>query len=648
MVEDEISFEKAVARLTAYKERIKSHDTLEANDQDKLLMESSNNKTYGKWRGKDFNKEGKDSMKWKNNPNARRASTSQRTKDKSKLRCYECGEHEHFTKECTKWKYNKQEEWKELRVFNPSDWNASGMDGTLYAAQELKTCLEGLARHLFVSDNKVQRLVDRKGVLKLRFLSKYLRQRKVSRGSFGVVFLEEAEGFSAWATSALILCLGDRVLREITKETTAMGIWKKLEPLYMTKSLANRLYLKKKLYTFQMHQSKSQSKHIDEFHKLVGDLAAIDTAILDEDQTLLLLTSLPPSYDNFVETLLYGRDTLKLEDVLATIVGTLENDRSKGNEDQVSGFGADKYANVDVIMAMSVKQLLDWIMDSRGSYHMAYKRDYLFDFEEYNGGNVLLSDSRKCHAVIKKTLKGRKQLEEYQAAWKIKIDNVLDSCNPRQGMLEPVKVKCIFLGYHDGIVGDNIWRLDSTLKGVEFEVEQQEDHAFEVEPQGNVDHVGLKEDMDARSNIYVLSNGCKESSDNNNDYYWEYTPAKRNVLGMKIIRDQSGNTLRVSQSSFYNEKVLQTLLKGYSILSLKGSLSRDCVVENNGGYLVKGTLWRVRSRTKYPPCYKDMSFWINDSFTENNLCEIIRGVAGDLAEEWNVRDQVQSQMNIEL
>ncbi|PWA71901.1 Aminoacyl-tRNA synthetase, class II [Artemisia annua] len=36
-----------------------------------------------------------------------------------------------------------------VRVFNPSDWNASSMDGTLYAAQELKACLEGLARHLF-------------------------------------------------------------------------------------------------------------------------------------------------------------------------------------------------------------------------------------------------------------------------------------------------------------------------------------------------------------------------------------------------------------------------------------------------------------------------------------------------------------------
>ena len=36
---------------------------------------------------------------------------------------------------------------------------------------------------------------------------------------------------------------------------------------------------------------------------------------------------------------------------------------------------------------------------------------------------------------------------------------------------------------------------------------------------------------------------------------------------------------------------------------------------------------------QFPPCYKDISLWINDSFTENNLCEIVRDIAGDLAEE---------------
>ncbi|RYR73974.1 hypothetical protein Ahy_A02g008557 isoform B [Arachis hypogaea] len=39
------------------------------------------------------------------------------------------------------------------------------------------------------------------------------------------------------------------------------------------------------------------------------------------------------------------------------------------------------------------------------------------------------------------------------------------------------------------------------------------------------------------------------------------------------------------------------------------------------------------SGIKYPPCYKDIGFWINESFTENNLCELVRGIAGDLVEE---------------
>lgn len=43
--------------------------------------------------------------------------------------------------------------------------------------------------------------------------------------------------------------------------------------------------------------------------------------------------------------------------------------------------------------------------------------------------------------------------------------------------------------------------------------------------------------------------------------------------------------------------------------------------------------------SKYPPCYKDMSFWISDSFTENNLCELVRGLAGDLAEEVKLIDE---------
>ncbi|GJZ97613.1 zinc finger, CCHC-type containing protein [Tanacetum coccineum] len=115
---DTMQFEEAVGRITAFEERLKSQDEPENNYQDKLLMASSNNKSYGKWRGKDFNKETEESMKWKNNPNARRASTSQETKDKSKLRCYECGKHGHFAKECTKWKHNKYKQEESHLIYD--------------------------------------------------------------------------------------------------------------------------------------------------------------------------------------------------------------------------------------------------------------------------------------------------------------------------------------------------------------------------------------------------------------------------------------------------------------------------------------------------------------------------------------------------
>ena len=59
------------------------------------------------------------------------------------------------------------------------------------------------------------------------------------------------------AHNAIILSLRDKVLRKVSKEKTAAEIWSKLEGLYMTKSLVNRLYLKQALYSFKMQEEKS-------------------------------------------------------------------------------------------------------------------------------------------------------------------------------------------------------------------------------------------------------------------------------------------------------------------------------------------------------------------------------------------------------
>lgn len=46
-----------------------------------------------------------------------------------------------------------------------------------------------------------------------------------------------------------------------------------------------------------------------------------------------------------------------------------------------------------------------------------------------------------------------------------------------------------------------------------------------------------------------------------------------------------------------------------------------------------GEIVRFQPYSKYPPCYKDISFWVNEQFHTNDLNELVRGVAGDLVEE---------------
>ncbi|WFD33896.1 phenylalanine--tRNA ligase [Malassezia cuniculi] len=47
----------------------------------------------------------------------------------------------------------------------------------------------------------------------------------------------------------------------------------------------------------------------------------------------------------------------------------------------------------------------------------------------------------------------------------------------------------------------------------------------------------------------------------------------------------------------------------------------------------KSSLVTFRPYSRYPACYKDVSFWLNESFHENDLFETIRDTAGDLVED---------------
>ena len=72
------------------------------------------------------------------------------------------------------------------------------------------------------------------------------------------------------------MSLGDSVIREVARERTVVDLWAKLERVYITKSLANRLYIKKRMFTLKMAEGSSLEDRIDEFNQVCDTLEIID------------------------------------------------------------------------------------------------------------------------------------------------------------------------------------------------------------------------------------------------------------------------------------------------------------------------------------------------------------------------------------
>ena len=118
------------------------------------------------------------------------------------------------------------------------------------------------------------------------------------------------------ALTAIQLCLADEMLDEFSTEKTVSLLLERFQDHYLKKSLVNRLIRKQHLFLLCMHKGTPIKSHIAEFFFIINDLDKIEFKIEDEDQTLLLLCSLPSSYKSFKEAIFYGgKSTIKVNEV---------------------------------------------------------------------------------------------------------------------------------------------------------------------------------------------------------------------------------------------------------------------------------------------------------------------------------------------
>ncbi|KAH9768487.1 Integrase catalytic domain-containing protein [Citrus sinensis] len=177
------------------------------------------------------------------------------------------------------------------------------------------------------------------------------------------------------AISDLHLALADGVLSSVAEKNTAKEIWDTLTKLYEAKSLHNKIFLKRKLYTLRMAESTMVTDHINTLKTLFSQLTTLGHNIEENERVELLLQSLPNSYDQLIINLTNNNpaDSLVFDDVAAFVL----NEKS----------------SEAIIVSEGRKRLYDvWLIDSGAACHMTSKREWFHTYEPISGGSVYMGN----------------------------------------------------------------------------------------------------------------------------------------------------------------------------------------------------------------------------------------------------------------
>ena len=115
------------------------------------------------------------------------------------------------------------------------------------------------------------------------------------------------------ALAIVVLSIEPSLLYLLGDPQDSVIVWDKLAAQFQKKTWANKLALRRKLYSLWLKENQSVQQHIKEMTEVFEELAIVGDRIKEEDRVVHLLASLPPSFDVLVTALEASEDVPKME-----------------------------------------------------------------------------------------------------------------------------------------------------------------------------------------------------------------------------------------------------------------------------------------------------------------------------------------------
>ena len=106
------------------------------------------------------------------------------------------------------------------------------------------------------------------------------------------------------ALAIIVLMIDPKLIYLLGADPTdPVVVWKRLEEQFQRKTWANKLHLRRKLFSLRLKEGGCMSQHIKALTEIFDELSVIGDIVSEEDKVVYLLASLPDSYNMLVTSL---------------------------------------------------------------------------------------------------------------------------------------------------------------------------------------------------------------------------------------------------------------------------------------------------------------------------------------------------------